>query len=129
MPRHRLPRPTDTELEILKVLWERGPSTVREIHEALADSKGTGYTTVLKQLQIMATKGLVERDELQRAHVYAATTPREQTEAQLVVDLLDRALGGSASRLLMHALGSKRASRKDLDEIRRMLKDYEEGGR
>lgn len=129
MARHRLPRPTDTELEILKVLWERGPSTVREIHEALADSKGTGYTTVLKQLQIMAAKGLVERDELQRAHVYAAKAPREQTEAQLVTDLLDRALGGSASKLLMHALGSKRASRRELDEIRRMLREYEEGGR
>lgn len=126
MPRYRLPRPTDTELEILKVLWDRGPSTVREIHEALAASKGTGYTTVLKQLQIMTDKELVSRDEQQRAHIYSARLPREQTERELVADLLDRALDGSASKLVLHALESKRASREELDEIRRLLKTFEE---
>ena len=126
MPRYRLPRPTDTELEILKVLWDLGPSTVRDIHQALAATKGTGYTTVLKQLQIMADKELVSRDEQQRAHVYSARTPREQTERELVVDLLDRALDGSASKLVLHALESKRASREELGEIRRLLKAFEE---
>ena len=101
----------EAELETIRVLWDRGPSTVREIHEALAATKGTGYTTVLKQLQIMTDKELVSRDEQQRAHFYSASTPREQTERELVVDLLDRALDGSASKLVLHALESKRASR------------------
>jgi len=124
-------RPTDAELEILKVLWERGPSTVREVQEVLADARQpipstTGYTTVLKLMQIMARKGLVERDEDQRAHVYRAAEERDLTQRRLVDDLLDRAFDGSAGGLVLHALGSRRASAADLAEIRKLLDDYEE---
>lgn len=116
-----LPRPTDAELEILRVLWERGDSTVREVQEALESKRPTGYTTVLKQLQIMTEKGLVRRDASERAHVYRARLAREATESQLVGDLLDRAFGGSASRLVLRALASKPASAEELAEIRKLL--------
>jgi BlaI family transcriptional regulator, penicillinase repressor len=119
-----LPRPTDAELDILRVLWERGPATVREVQEALDElerRRPAGYTTVLKQLQIMTEKGLVERDESGRAHVYRASLAREATETQLVGDLLDRAFGGSASRLVMRALASTPASEEEIREIRRLL--------
>jgi predicted transcriptional regulator len=116
--------PTDAELEILKVLWDRGPSTVREVQEALAGV--TGYTTVLKLMQIMARKGLVERDEDQRAHVYRAAEGRDLTQRRLVNDLVDRAFDGSAAGLVLQALGSKRASAADLAEIRKLLDAYEE---
>jgi len=118
-------RPTAGELAILDVLWTHGPSTVREVHELLSAAKPTGYTTVLKLLQIMAAKDLVRRDEKRRAHVYRARIPREQTQAQLVTDLVDRVFGGSASRLVMQALSSKRSSAKELAEIRRTLDDME----
>jgi BlaI family transcriptional regulator, penicillinase repressor len=118
------PKPTSTELEILRVLWERGPSTVREVHDTLARTKPTGYTTVLKLLQIMTTKGMVIRDEEARAHVYQAL-PAENTKRQLVSDLLQRAFSGSASELMMHALAGNKASATEIDEIRRMLDDYE----
>jgi predicted transcriptional regulator len=117
--------PTAGELAILHVLWTRGPSTVREVHEQLNAERPTGYTTVLKLLQIMAEKNLVRRDEARRAHVYRARIPRERTQAQLVGDLVDRVFGGSASRLVMHALSSKRASAKELAEIRRTLDEME----
>src|SRR5262245_49753338 len=103
-------RPTPAELEILHVLWARGPSTVREVHGELSTGKPTGYTTVLKIMQIMADKGLVDRDASERAHVYRARAPRERTQSQLVRELVDKAFGGSASRLVMHALSSKRAT-------------------
>jgi BlaI family transcriptional regulator, penicillinase repressor len=90
------PKPTDAELEILTVLWSRGPSTVRDVHEVIAGRKPTQYTTVLKQLQVMAEKGLVRRDEQQRSHVYAPARPREWTQRQLAGDLLQRAFEGSA---------------------------------
>ena len=118
-------RPTAGELAILHVLWTRGPSTVREVHELLNAERPTGYTTVLKVLQIMAEKDLVRRDEKRRAHVYRARVPRERTQAQLVRDLVDKAFGGSASRLVMQALSSKRSSAEDLAEIRRTLDDME----
>jgi BlaI family transcriptional regulator, penicillinase repressor len=118
------PRPTDAELEILAVLWRRGASTVREVHEELV-SKHVGYTTVLKLLQIMAEKRLVSRNESQRAHVYEARLPREQTESQLVRDLVERAFGGSASRLVMQALSAKKASPEELDRIRKLLDELE----
>ncbi len=121
------PRPTDAELAILRILWRRGPSTVRQVHEDLERRSLTGYTTALKLLQIMTEKGLVERDESQRAHVYAARLPEEQTLGQLVGDLLDRAFEGSSSRLVMRALESRPATREELSEIRRML-DLMEGG-
>src|ERR1700730_10630353 len=100
-------RPTSGELEILRVLWNRGPSTVRGVHEALRERR-VGYTTVLKLLQIMTEKGLVKRDESQRAHVYQARIPQEQTQTQLVGDLVDRAFGGSPGRLVMQALSSRK---------------------
>ena len=120
-----LPRPTDVELAILRVLWRRGPSTVKEVHEELARRAPTGYTTTLKQLQIMADKGLVTRDESQRAHLYTARLPEEKTQAQLVGDLLDRAFEGSASRLVMRALSSRPASQEELAEIRELLDQLE----
>lgn len=121
------PRPTDAELAILRILWRRGPSTVRQVHEDLERRSLTGYTTVLKLLQIMTEKGLVERDESERAHVYVAKLPEEQTLGQLVGDLLDRAFEGSSSRLVMRALELRPATREELAEIRRML-DLMEGG-
>jgi predicted transcriptional regulator len=118
-------RPSAGELAILHVLWTRGPSTVRDVHEQLNAERPTGYTTVLKLLQIMTEKSLVRRDETRRAHVYRARIPREQTQAQLVGDLVDRVFGGSAMRLVMHALSRKRASAKELAEIRRTLDEME----
>jgi BlaI family transcriptional regulator, penicillinase repressor len=124
-----LPRPTEAELEILTVLWSRGPSTVREVQETISARKPTQYTTVLKLLQIMADKGLVRRDEEQRAHVYEASRPREWTQRQLAGDLLRRAFDGSARSLLSGALAARKASRQELAEIRRLLDDYEKGTR
>src|SRR5215472_17538132 len=122
-----LPRPTDAELEILTVLWSRGPSTVRDVHETILQRKSAQYTTVLKLLQIMAEKGLVRRDEKQRAHVYAASRAPEWTQRQLAGDLMQRAFNGSAKNLILGALSSRRASKQELEEIRRMLDEYEEG--
>jgi BlaI family penicillinase repressor len=121
------PRPTDAELSILRVLWRRGPSTVRQVHEELAQRGHTGYTTVLKMLQIMTEKGLVERDDSERAHVYVARRPEEHTLGQLVGDLLDRAFEGSASRLVLRALESRPASHEELAEIRKLLDELEGG--
>lgn len=123
------PRPTDAELEILTVLWSRGPATVREIHEIIAKRKPTQYTTILKLLQIMAEKGLVLRDEGQRAHVYEAALAREATQKQLAGDLLQRAFGGSAARLMQGALSARKASKAELAEIRKLLDEYEKGSR
>ena len=127
MPDSQLPRPTDAELEILKVLWRRGPCTVREVFDSLSESKQTGYTTVLKLMQIMAEKGLVRRDESERAHRYEAAIPEEETQRQLVGDLLRRAFDGSAKRLVMQALSAERASAGELEEIRRLLDRLERG--
>ena len=121
------PRPTDAELEILTVLWSLGPSTVRDVHETVARRKPTQYTTVLKTLQIMAEKGLVKRDEKQRAHIYSAARPREWTQQQLAGDLLQRAFGGSAASLMLGALSAHRASPAELAELRRFLEEYEKG--
>lgn len=107
------------------MLWERGPSTVREIHEILSVSRPTGYTTVLKLLQIMTAKGMVTRDEEARAHVYEAVQPARNTKSQLAGDLLQRVFSGSASQLMMHALAGKKTSREEIDEIRRLLDEYE----
>ena len=124
-----LPRPTDAELQILRVLWQKGPSTVRGVLEGLERGRSIGYTTVLKLLQIMAEKGLVSRDESQRAHLYAPRIPREETQRQLVGDLLERAFGGSAERLVMQALASRKASPEELARIRKLLDELERGGR
>ncbi|HYB97001.1 MAG TPA: BlaI/MecI/CopY family transcriptional regulator [Vicinamibacterales bacterium] len=120
------PRPTDAELAILSVLWDRGPSTVRQVHDALAESRATGYTTTLKLMQIMADKGLVRRDASARTHVYSAAAGEEQTQRQLVRDLVDRAFGGSAAALVLRALSEEGASDADLQEIRRLIDDYRE---
>jgi predicted transcriptional regulator len=125
MNQEPLQKPTASELEILRVLWERGPSTVREVHEALREKKDLGYTTVLKLLQIMTAKGSVRRNEEQRAHVYQACQPATETKRQLVGDVLQRVFEGSASELMIHALEGRRTSKKELDELRRLLDEYE----
>ena len=121
------PRPTDAEIEILKVLWRRGPSTVREVFDALGEVKTTGYTTVLKMLQIMWEKGLVARDETERAHRYEPAFAEELTQRQMVGDLLRRVFDGSAKKLVLQALSTERASADELTEIRRMLDELEGG--
>jgi BlaI family transcriptional regulator, penicillinase repressor len=112
-------KPTDSELAILRVLWTRGPSTVRQVAEALG--REAGYTTVLKLLQIMTEKGLVRRDESERTHIYRAAYTEDQTQRQLVTDLLDRAFDGSAAKLVLQALSSNTASPQELEEIRKLL--------
>jgi BlaI family transcriptional regulator, penicillinase repressor len=124
---HDPPRPTDAELEILTVLWSRGPSTVREIHETVIERKPTQYTTVLKVLQIMTEKGLVKRDEKARAHLYRASRPAEWTQQQLAGDLLQRAFAGSAKSLMLGALTARKASKAELAEMRRLLEEFERG--
>lgn len=119
------PRPTDAELEILTVLWSRGPATVRDVHETIAARRPTQYTTVLKQLQVMAEKGLVLRNDDQRAHVYNAARPREWTQKQLAGDILQRAFNGSAKSLMIGALSSRKASKAELAELRSLLEEYE----
>lgn len=121
MARHKTPRPTDRELAILKVLWERGPSTVRQVNEAISEDRTTGYTTTLKLMQIMAEKGLVIRDESERTHVYKAKAAEEQMQRQLVGDLMDRAFGGSARKLVMQALAAKKVSAVELAKIKQLL--------
>ena len=129
MPETELPRPTDAELEILKVLWRRGPSTVREVFETLGENKVTGYTTVLKFMQIMAEKGLVVRDESERAHRYEAAAREDETQRRLVGDLLRKAFDGSAKKLVLQALSTERATADELGEIRRLLDELERGER
>src|SRR4249919_1021905 len=123
MAKPTLPRPTDGELSILRVLWGRGPSTVRQVHEVLSRNRPGAYTTTLKLLQIMTEKGLVRRDDADRSHVYASRMTEGQTQRQLVGDLLDRAFGGSASKLVIQALAARRATPEELGEIRRLLDD------
>jgi predicted transcriptional regulator len=125
MKQEPLQKPTVSELEILRVLWARGPSTVREVHDAMSEKKALGYTTVLKLLQIMTTKGTVRRNEDQRAHVYEACQPATETKRQLVGDVLQRVFEGSASELMIHALEGRRTSKQELDELRRLLDEYE----
>ena len=120
-----LQKPTVSELQILQVLWERGPSTVREVHDALQEEKALGYTTVLKLMQIMTVKGLVRRNEEQRAHVYEAQQPAEKTKRQFASDMLQRVFDGSASQLMMHALAGRKGSREEAEELRRLLDEYE----
>jgi BlaI family transcriptional regulator, penicillinase repressor len=122
-------KPTAAELEILRVLWSRGPSTVREVHELLKEKKSLGYTSVLKFLQIMTSKGTVRRNETHRAHVYEACLPAEQTKRQLAGDMLQRVFEGSASQLMMHALAGRKASQEEIQELRRILDEYERSKR
>ena len=120
-------RPTDAELAILRVLWSRGPSTVRQVAETM--DRAVGYTTVLKLLQIMTEKGLVVRDESARTHVYDAAYTEDQTQRQLVNDLVERAFDGSAAKLVVQALASKKATPEELDEIRKLLNKSRGGAR
>jgi predicted transcriptional regulator len=122
-----LPRPTDAELAILRVLWEHGAATVRQVHSVLSNARDTGYTTTLKLMQIMAEKGLVTRDESTRTHVYAARSSRDETQRQLVSDLVDRAFGGSAAALVMQALNAHSTSPEELQEIEHVIEDFKEG--
>jgi len=121
MTRNPAPRPTDAELAILRILWNRGPSTVRQVHEILGLERQAAYTTALKLLQIMTEKGLVERDESDRTHIYRPRLSEETTQRQLVRDLVDRAFGGSSSKLVMQALATKRASAEELRDIRKAI--------
>lgn len=129
MPRASLPKPTDAELTILRVLWDRGPCTVRHVHEVLSRERPVAYTTALKLMQIMTDKGLLSRDERDRSHIYHARLSEEQTQRQLIRDLLDRAFGGSASKLVMQALATRRASTEELTEIRRLIDSRDEADR
>ncbi len=119
------PKPTAAELEILQVLWSEGPSTVRQVHDRIESKNGSGYTTTLKLMQIMAEKGLVLRDETERAHIYRPATKEQETKGRLAGDLMDRVFGGSAAALVMGALSAKPASKDEIEAIRRMLKEYE----
>ena len=121
MPNPVLPRPTDAELTILRVLWAHGPSTVRQVHSVLASGHAPGYTTVLKLLQIMTDKGLTTRESLGQQHVYTARRTEQDTQRQLLKDLLDRAFDGSTSQLVMQALATTPASPEELRDIRRLL--------
>ena len=119
------PRPTPAELVILRVLWQEGPSTVRDVLQVLQRTRATGYTTVLKTLQIMTVKGLVRRDQRERTHVFAAVTPERQMLRRIVRDLIDRACEGSAAKLVLHALDARRPSEAELKEIRTLLDVFE----
>ena len=120
-----LPRPTDAELQILRVLWAHGPSTVRQVNERLSIDREVGYTTTLKLMQIMAEKGLVVRDQSDRTHIYSAQATEDQTQRQLVTDLMDRAFGGSAAALVLQALSANPATKTELDEIGKLIREYQ----
>jgi len=124
----KIPKPTEAELEILAVLWEYGPNTVRFVNEKLNEKKRVGYTTTLKFLQIMTDKGMVSRDVDSRTHIYTALLREEKVRTQLLDKLLDTAFGGSASKLVMQALGNYNSSNEELEEIKKLIKKLE-GGR
>lgn len=119
--RQQLPRPTEGELELLSILWEKGPSTVRDVHEAISTRRPLGYTSVLKLLQIMTEKGLVEREEAGKAHIYRAAGTQQETQSQLLSDMSRRLFAGSAAQLAMHALSTQPVSEQELEEIRTLL--------
>jgi BlaI family transcriptional regulator, penicillinase repressor len=125
MATHELQKPTASELEILQVLWEHGPTTVREVYEKLNEKRPMGYTSVLKLMQIMTVKGVVRRNEAKRAHVYEAVQPAQKTKQQFAVDVLQRVFDGSASELMLHALAGHKASKEEMEELRRLLTEYE----
>ena len=125
MKKNNLPKPTEAELTMLRVLWRRGPSTVRQVWEQISHEQKTGYTTVLKIMQIMAEKGLVKRDESERSHIYVAALTEEQTQRQVMGHVLERVFSGSAHKLVMQALASKRATPAELAEIRELLDEIE----
>lgn len=121
-----LPRPTEVELELLRVLWGKGAATVREMYEVVSQQRTLGYTSVLKMLQIMTEKGLVERTEAGKAHIYRAAASQEETQSQMLRDLSERLFAGSAAQLAMHALLMQPASAEELEEIRRIIRQKKE---
>ena len=125
MARHRNSRPTDRELTILRILWDNGPATVREVNEAMNENQDTGYTTTLKLMQIMTDKGLLRRDESRFKHVYKPAMTEEKAQKLLVGELLEKAFSGSAEKLVMRALSAKKVSAKELAKIRKMLDEFE----
>jgi BlaI family penicillinase repressor len=126
MKKPPVPKPTDAELGILRVLWDRGPSTVRQVHDVLSEHRDFAYTTTLKLLQLMTEKGITVREEDGRIHLYRAGFAQEDTQQRLVADLLDRAFGGSAAKLVVQALAAKPASAEELQQIRQLLAEYKE---
>ncbi len=119
--RRSLPRPTEGELELLRILWERGPSTVRDLHQEVSSKRALGYTSVLKLLQIMTEKGLVEREEAAKAHVYRAAAGQHETQDQLLRDMSERLFSGSAAQLAMHALAMEHVNDQELEELRNLI--------
>jgi predicted transcriptional regulator len=123
---HQLPKPTEVELELLRVLWDKGEATVRELYEVVCEQRPLGYTSVLKMLQIMTEKGLVERTEAGKAHIYRSAATQEETQSQLLRDLSERLFSGSAAQLAMHALAMEPASAEEIEEIRRIIRQKKE---
>jgi BlaI family transcriptional regulator, penicillinase repressor len=124
--KHQLPKPTEVELELLRVLWEKESATVRELYEVVNQQRALGYTSVLKTLQIMTEKGLVDREEAGKAHIYRATASQQETQSQLLRDLSERLFAGSAAQLAMHALSMQPASAEELEEIRKIIRQKRE---
>ena len=122
-------KPTTSELEILNILWSKGPSTVRDVHDVITESKEAGYTTTLKLMQIMHDKKLLKRDETSKSHVYTADVSQEKMQGQMVTGMIENVFNGSASRLIMQALGTHKADAKELSEIRKYLDEIEKAGR
>lgn len=120
-------KPTESELEILRILWSKGPSNVRKVNDLINESKETGYTTTLKIMQIMAQKGLVLRDETSRSHIYSAAIKRDQVQTAMLDRVLDVAFGGSSSQLVLSALGRGKTSQEELDQIKELIKKLEDG--
>lgn len=129
MARKPSPNLTDVELQILGVLWERGPSTVRQVHEALEEQRETGLSTTLKMMQVMTAKGLLIKDDDQRPQVFHPAVSQEQAQTQFVDDLIQRVFGGAADKLILRAVSSQHVSPKDLEQIRKLLKKLEGGGK
>lgn len=129
MPDDVVPQPTGVELDILRVLWQIGPATVRQVHEAFSEEKGTGYSTTLKMMQVMRDKGLLARDDSVRPQVYRPAISRERTQLQLVDHLVQKAFGGSAAKLLMRALSAKRVSATELREIEELVRQAKRGAK
>lgn len=121
------PHPTRAELEILHVLWSRGPQSVRDVQKAIGEARDVGYTSVLKTMQIMTEKGLVERDDSVRPQIYRAKSSQDRTQRQMLADLINRAYGGSIKALVLHAIGDRRPSAQDLDALERLLDKFEGG--
>lgn len=126
-PRKTHSRPTDAEIEILSILWQTGPATVRSVHEKISETKQSGYTTTLKLMQIMVAKGQLHRDESERSHVYVPAVAREHARQEMATDLMERAFAGSLRSLVMGALGGRRATKKELADLRALIEEHEGG--